>query len=451
MRKDTDVLIIGAGPAGIVCALTARWNYPDKKILVMRDVEKGVIPCGIPYMFASLQKPEQNAMSYASLEQNEIELVVDQAVKIDRKNKVVYTKKGDEYHYEKLVLAIGSRPVVPPIRGLEGKDGIYVIKKDLDYLVELVNRVKRCKKVVIVGGGFIGVEVADELSKLQGMEVAIIEMLSNLLPLSFDPEFCKLAEDKLRAQGVKIFTGTKVEEILGEDRVRGVRLSNGQELEADCLILAVGFTPNTQLALDAGLELDGKGIWVDEYMRTVDSDIFAVGDCASKRDFFTRKGAPVMLASVATAEARIAGANLYGLKVLREAKGTIGVFSTYVSGLVLASAGLTETKARREGFDVVVGKAEAVDKHPGALSGAQKTIVKLVFSREGGFLLGGQVAGGIPCGELINAVGVAIQKRFTIADLETFQMATHPYLTPAPTLYPLVLAAQDAARKLKSG
>jgi len=446
--KDTDILVIGGGPAGVVCALTARWYYPNKRITLVRDIKDGVIPCGIPYMISSLEKPEQNAMSYSSLEKNKIKLVIDHAVEIKRRNKVVRMVSGDEYRYEKLVLAIGSSPIIPPIPGVE-KKGIYPIKKEMGYLKDMVEAIKKQKRVLVLGGGFIGVEFADELSRLGGLEVTIVEMLPRLLARSFDPEFSKLVEEKLASQGVRILTNTVVEEFTGDAKVRGARLSTGEEVKTDCAILGIGAVPNTKLALDAGLDIGkGKGIWVDEYMRTVDPDIFAIGDCAGKRDFFTRKDAPVMLASIATSEARVAGANLYKLRVLRESKGTIGIFSTYVGGLVLGSAGLNEGTAGREGFEVVTGMAEAVDKHPSALPTARGTLVKLIFSRESQALLGGQVAGGMSCGELINAIGIAIQKRFTITELETLQMATHPWLTPPPTMYPLVLAAQDAAKRL---
>ncbi|MEA3305929.1 MAG: pyridine nucleotide-disulfide oxidoreductase, partial [Candidatus Omnitrophota bacterium] len=183
--------------------------------------------------------------------------------------------------------------------------------------------------------------------------------------------------------------------------------------------------------------------------RSVDQDIFAVGDCAGKRDFFTRKDTPVMLASTATAEARIAGANLYQLKVVRENKGTIAVYSTNVSGLVLGTAGLTENSAKKEGFEMVIGNFNGVDKHPAAMPGACSIKVKLVFAKHSGIIMGGQVAGCMSAGELINTIGIAIQKRASLTELETLQVATHPLLTAAPTMYPLILAAQDAAHKLQ--
>ena len=449
MERKVDILVIGGGPAGIVSSLTAKKYYPDKTILMIKNVKNSVIPCGIPYMFSSLKSPEENRLSTKPLENNGIEVVVDEAVRIDRKNKCVETKKGDRYSYEKLILALGSLPVVPPIPGID-KEGIYPIYKDMDYLKKVVNEVKEKKDILILGGGFIGVELADEISKLKGKNVYLVEILPHILANSFDEEFSILAEEKLRSKGVNVLTNAKVVEFLGNKRVSGVKLEDGRELKVDCVILGIGAVPNTKLATDAGINLGmGKGIWVDEYMRTIDPDIFAVGDCAGKRDFYTRKDAPVMLASIATAEARIAGANLYQLKVVRENKGTIAIYSTYIDGLVLASAGLTENSARKEGFEIVTGSFEGVDKHPPAMPGASKIKVKLVFSKQSGIILGGQVAGGLTCGELINLIGIAIQKRMSITEMETLQIATHPCLTSAPTMYPIVMAAQDAAYKLR--
>ncbi|MBN1353172.1 MAG: FAD-dependent oxidoreductase [Candidatus Omnitrophica bacterium] len=448
MIKKTDVLIIGGGPAGIVSAITAKRYYPDKNILIMKNVANGCIPCGIPYMFKSLKNPDDNKMGLDSLRNKNIETAADDAVKIDRSNKTVFSKSGREYQYEKLILALGSLPIKPSIHGIE-KENIYPIHKDMDYLKTTVDRIKKAKSVLVLGGGFIGVEFADEISKIAGLKVYLAEILPHLLANSFDKEFSVLAEEKLKSEDVTILTVTQVAEFLGGKKVEGVRFGDGKELEIDSAILGIGAVPNTSLATKAGLDLGrGKGIWVDEYMRTVDPDVFAVGDCAGKRDFYTRKDTSVMLASTATAEARIAGANLYQLKVVRENKGTIAIYSTYVNGLVLGSAGLTETSAKKEGFEIIAGNAGGMDKHPGSLPGASSIKVKLIFSRQSGILMGGQVSGGMSAGEIINIIGMAIQQRVSVTELETLQMATHPYLTSAPTMYPVVLAAQDASDKM---
>ncbi len=448
MRRKVDIIIVGAGPAGIVSAITARKYYPEKNILVIKNVINSCIPCGIPYMFSSLKNPQDNILGMDNLIKNNIEVVVDEVTKINRENKSIETKKSDEYVYEKLILATGSLPVIPKIPGID-KKGVYPIYKDMDYLITCVNEIKNSKSVLIIGGGFIGVEFADEISKIQGINVYLVEILPRLLANSFDEDFSLLAEEKLKNKGVKILLNKRIVEILGKEKVEGVRFENGEELKVDSVILGIGAVPNTKLAADAGLDLGrGKGIWVDEYMRTSDPDIFAIGDCAGKRDFFTRRDTTVMLASTATAEARVAGANLYQLKVVRENKGTIAIYSTYVDGLVLGSAGLTRTSAKKENFEIIEGNVEGVDKHPRSLPGANKIKVRLIFSRQSGILMGGQVAGGISAGEMINIIGMAIQQRVSLTELETLQMATHPYLTSAPTMYPIVLAAQNALGKI---
>jgi len=448
MLRKTDVLIIGGGPAGLVSAITAKRYYPDKKVLIVKNIANGCIPCGIPYMFRSLKNPDDNRLGTDMLRKNGIDVTIDEAVRIDRVKKKVIAGSGEEYEYEKLVLAVGSLPIKPSIAGIE-KEGIYPIYKDMDYMKATIAALKKARNVLVLGGGFIGVEFADEISKIEGLKVYLAEILPHLLENSFDGEFSMLAEKRLSSRGVEILTNSRVTEFLGKNKIEAVRFNNREEIEIDGSILGIGTVPNTTLAVESGLDLGkGKGIWVDEYMRTTDPDIFAVGDCAGKRDFYTRKDTPVMLASTATAEARIAGANLYKLKVVRENKGTIAIYSTYVDGLVLGSAGLTEKSAKKEGFEIVTGNTDGTDKHPPTLPGATKMKVKLIFSRQSGILMGGQVAGGISAGEIINIIGMAIQQRVSVTELETLQMATHPYLTSAPTVYPVVLAAQDASEKM---
>lgn len=448
-NKKYQIVVIGAGPAAVVSALTAKKYYPDKSVLLVKKYEIGVIPCGIPYMFYSLSAPEKNIMSYDPLIKNGVDVLTDEAIELDRTKKTVKTLGGDVIDFEKLILALGSKPITLNIPGFDLK-GVFPIKKEFNYLKEVVDWVKRSKRILILGGGFIGVEFADELANYKDKEIVLVELRPAILANSFDSEFSGLARERLRAKGVKVLTDTKVLGFEGKDGVvKYVELSNGQSLEIDCVISGIGALPNTDLAVAAGLDIGkGKGVWVDEYMRTSDLDIFAIGDCAGKRDFFTRRDLSVMLASTATAEARIAGASLYKIKVVRENKGTIAVFSTFIDGLALGSAGMTESFAKSAGFEVVVGNAEAVDKHPAALPGASKVKVKLIFAEQSGIILGGQVAGGTSAGELINIIGMAIQKKVSINELEMLQMATHPYLTSAPTVYPIVAAAIDAGKKL---
>jgi NADPH-dependent 2,4-dienoyl-CoA reductase/sulfur reductase-like enzyme len=441
--KKTQILIIGGGPAGTVCALTARKYYPEQSITVIRDIADGVVPCGIPYMISSLKTPADNASSPKPLLAQGIETEVDRAVEIDRTGKTVRMESGEIYSYEKLVLAVGSSPIVPPLPGVD-LPGIYSVKKELGYLLRMVEDLKERKRILVIGGGFIGLEFADELSQIPGCQVSLVEILPRLLANSFDSEFATLAEEKLKGNGVEILTSTRATGFTGRDRVEKAILEGGEEREVDAVVLGLGARPNINLADAAGLVLKGQqGIWVDEYLRTIDPDIFAIGDCATKRDFYTRKGISVMLASTATAEARVAGANLFKLKVIRENKGTIAIYSTYIDGLVLGSAGLTEDSARKEGFEIAVGTAEAMDQHPGTMPVARKIRVKLVFSRDSQIILGGQAAGGISAGEVINIIGMAIQKRDSRSELETLQMATHPWLTPPPTQYPLIAAAMQ--------
>jgi NADPH-dependent 2,4-dienoyl-CoA reductase/sulfur reductase-like enzyme len=449
MEKKTDILIVGAGPAGIVCATTAKKHYPSKSITVFKDIKDGVIPCGIPYMFSSLHNPDENKLGTDFLHNSGIDVVVDSVVKIDRNEKNIETAIGDKYFYEKLVLAIGSVPVNLPIKGIE-KEGVYQIKKELNYLNDVVEKIKNCKNVLVIGGGFIGVEFADEVSNLNGIKVTLVELLPNLLYNSFDPEFSVMAEEKLRKKGVDVMLNTQVQEIIGEDKVERVKFADGKEIPVDGVILGVGAKPNVKLAVDAGLELGHcGGVLTDEYMRTtLDSNVFAIGDCACKKDFYTRKAMVVMLASTATAEARVAGSNLYKIKVVRENKGTIAIYSTYIDGLVLGSAGLTEKTARAENFEIMVGSVDGVDKHPASLPGVSKGKMKLIFSMQSGIILGGQVSCGMSCAQMINIIGLAIQKRMSCTEMETLQVATHPYLTSSPVMYPIILAAQQVAEKI---
>ncbi len=446
-----DILVIGGGPAGMVAAVTAKKNYPDKKISLIRKEEKGVVPCGIPYIFDRLNSVNEDIMPSQPLIDNGVDLVVGEVTKIKTEEKIVVLKDEKIYQYDKLILALGSESHLVPIPGLD-KPGVWQVRKDCQYLEELRKAALKAKNIAIIGGGFIGVEFAEELSSLRNLKISIVEMLEHCLLTNFDQEFALAAEEKLKKKGVKIYTGAKIKEVSGQDKVEYLELENGEKIAADLVILSIGARPNIDLAKEAGIRTEEKGgIWVDEYMRTSQPDILAIGDCAQTKDFITGRNIPVMLASVAASEARIAANNLYQIKLIRENKGTLGVFSTYINGLTLAAAGLTERRAKEEKFEYIVGQAQAPNRHPGKLPGAELIRVKLIFAKSSeGLLLGAEMMGPESVGEMINAVAMAIQHQATLYDFNTWQIATHPLLTSAPTVYPLIAAAQEAMLKLKS-
>ncbi|MFO7792083.1 MAG: FAD-dependent oxidoreductase [Candidatus Saliniplasma sp.] len=439
--KEYDVIIIGGSAAGITTGITARRHYPDKNILLIRKEEQVLIPCGIPYIFGTVDKPENNLIPDSVLENNGIDLVIDRVEDIDRNERVVKMTGENEFAYKKLVIATGSQPLTPPIAGIEKKN-VFSIKKDLDHMNDILETMGDIDDLVILGGGFIGVEFADECNKNRDINVTIIEMMPHCLMRAFDEEYCKEAEEKLRDRGVDVITEKKLTEISGNEKVEKIKLSNGEELPADALILAIGVTPNTDLAENAGLEVEENGIIVDSNMRTNDPDIFACGDCTKKKSFFTGKTTGLWLASVATTEARIVGANLFS--TIRENSGAIGVFSTIIGDTVFGKAGMDAETARKEGFEVKVGKAEAANRHPAGMPGMHKMKVKLVFNSRNGELLGGQVRGGPSTGEAVNTISACIQKKMTADDIATFQLGTHPAVTASPVAYQIVNASEKA-------
>lgn len=446
--KKTDVLIIGGSAAGLVAASTAKSNYPDKDVTLIRKEEIVMIPCGIPYIYGTTGTTEKNILPDAGLLKLGVNIVVDEVLSIDKQDKTCNTKNGEFFTYDKLIIATGSMPTVP--KWLKGADldNVFTIPKNKIFLDELQSRLEECKKIVTIGAGFIGVELSDELKKI-GKEVVLVEKLPHILGLAFDEELAVEAEELLESRGIKLLTGIGVKEILGDKRVSGVLLENGERIEADAVILSMGYRPNIKLAEEAGLEINDMGfIKTDQYRRTGQDDIFAAGDCAEKRDFITGKLNGIMLASTACAEARVAGMNLYKLSVVKTFPGTIGIYSTAIGETGFGAAGLTEALAKQEGLDVVTGSFTGIDRHPGHIEDTHKQMVKLIVSKDSGIILGGEVIGGKSAGELVNVIGFIIQNRMTLADLLTSQIGTQPLLTASPAGYPLIKAAEVVAKKL---
>ncbi|MFW5996911.1 MAG: NAD(P)/FAD-dependent oxidoreductase [Lentisphaeria bacterium] len=446
--KSADIVIIGGSAAGLTAAITARRHYPEKTTLLIRRESHVLIPCGIPYIFGTVDSPENNLIPDSVLEQHGIEMMLAEVSNIDREKQTLSTSKGD-VKYERLILATGSVPAKPPIEGID-LNGVFSIHKDVEYLKRLQEKLEQSKNVVVIGGGFIGIEFADEINKSGNKNVTVVEIEPRCLNLAYDEEFCCKMEDVIRSRGVNIRTSSKVAGIVGNGNVENIVLDDGTKIPAEVVILGVGAGANVKLAKDAGLQIGMHtgAIVVDRTMRTSDKNIYACGDCAKKISFFGGTPSNLRLASIATSEARIAGANLYGIR--RENIGTVGVWSTSVGDLAMATAGLTEETACKLGYCVVSAKVEGPNRHPGKMPGAANTDLKLVFEKHSGVILGGQVAGDQTAGEIINALSACIQSRMTAEDIAIFQTGTHPALTASPISYPLVNAAEMALGKMDS-
>ena len=445
----TDVLVIGGSATGLVAAMTAKSHYPEKSVTVVRRDEKVMVPCGIPYIFGTVKTSDNNVLPDEGLKKLGVTIVVDDVLSIDKANKQCSLKKSESISYDKLILGVGSQPVIPGWLPGTGLKKVYTIQKSKTYLDQLQQELEGCQKIAVIGAGFIGVEVSDELVKI-GKDVTLFEILPHVLGQTFDDEFAVEAEKILASRQVKVVTGVGVFALLGEDTVHQLQLSDGTLIDVDAVILSMGYKASTELAQAMGLELNAYGfIKADQYRRTSAPDVFAAGDCAEKVDFATGKLSRVMLASTACTEGRIAGLNLYGLDTYSTFKGTVGIYFTFIGDTGFGVAGLTEKQALAEGFNIVTGTFSGIDRHPGKISDVHAQTVKLVVSCKSGVILGGAAIGGKSLGELVNVIGVAIQNHMTVHDLMLTQIGTHPLLTASPAGYPLIKAAEIVAQKLR--
>ncbi len=434
------IVVIGGTAAGPKAASRAkRLDEQADVTLLQKAPELSMASCGYPYYVAGEVK-ERDALlctpagivrdpAFFAGAKGITAMVGTEVTAIDRKAKTVAWKRlatGETGNlpYDKLIVTTGSVPKVPPIPGRE-LDGVTTLASlaDADGLRALADAGKG-KSAVIVGGGLIGMESCESLVEA-GMDVTVVEALPQILSF-LDPELALLVEKHARSKGAKIITKTGITEILGQNgKVSGVRLADGRELPCTLVVMAIGVAPNTTLAKEAGLALGAtRGLVVDKHMRTSDPDIYAAGDCVEVTNRLTGKPMHAPFGDLANLEGRVAADNaVLGDKTVFP--GTIGSGICKVFDFAAASTGLSERRAREEGFDVVTAINASPDK-PGFM-GAKPVVSKLIADAKTGRILGFACVGLGNVNRQTAEMAMAILGGLTVDDVA---MADLPYAPP---------------------
>lgn len=459
-NKQTDKVVIIGGVAGGASA-AARLRRLDEQVnivLLERGDYVSYANCGLPYYVGGvieergellLHTPESLRLRY------NIDVRVGQeATAINREHKRVTVQPTDgspayEEDYDTLVIATGSSPLKPPIPGIDHAriQTLWTVP-DTDRIHKLAND-PAIKRVTVVGGGFIGLEMAENL-RHKGLDVTLVEALPQVMaPL--DLEMAAMLHTEIRNNGVELLLGDAVSRF--EDNNGGVRtvLKSERAVESDLVILAIGVRPNSQLAKDAGLKLNERGgIQVDAHMRTDDPAIYAVGDAVEVVDFVSGEAAMVPLAGPANKQGRIAADNIAGLNSVYN--GTQGSSVVQVFGLTAASTGQAEKALIRRGLkagedydSVIVTQLN----HAGYYPGADYLTIKLLFTTDGQKVLGAQAVGVQGVDKRIDVIATAIRLGATVQDLQELELCYAPPFSSAKD--PMNMAGFMAGNMLAGG
>ena len=456
--KKIKVVIIGGVAAGPKAGAKIVRMCPEAEVTI---IEKGEFlsyaGCGLPYYISGVVKEQKELMSTPVGTVRDLVFfknvknikVYDktEALSIDRDKKTVLiqnltSQEKQEIAYDKLVLATGSTPLRPNIKGINLKNifTLHGVEDAEGIKAEFLER--KAKDVTIVGGGLIGIEMAEALHEI-GTRVTIVEHLPQILSF-LDWEMAQLVTKHLETKGVKVKTNTTVLEFSGEDSIAKI-ITNEGEVQTDVAILAMGVKPNVALAATAKLEIGETGaIKVNEYMQTSESDIYAAGDCVEVINRITKKSCYVPLGSTANKQGRVAAMNICGRK-----DKFLGVLNTVICKVFdfgVASTGLTEEKAKAEGYEVVTVLSPAPDRahfYPTA----KPIMIKLVIDKKSAKLLGMQTIGMGSVDKRMDIGVTAITAGLTIDDIANLDLAYAPPYAPA--MDNIITAANVGRNKLE--
>ena len=447
------LVIVGGVAAGTKAASRARRLDAEMEITVYQEEpEPSISECGLPYFLSGVVEERERlvARTPEKFAQKEIEVLVRHRVeRIDASAKRLIVHDLDagktfEDGYDRLVVATGARAVLPPIPGAD-LEGVFELRflTDADRIKSYVEE-NSPKKATIVGGGYIGLEVAENLCGL-GIECSLIEG-EDRVALAYGPEVSERVEAELQAHDVNIFTGEKVDEFTGEGRVQGVGFGD-TELATDLVIIGVGISPNVELASEAGAELGETGaILVDKHMKTSIPDVWAAGDCVETTDLTSGEPAWIPLGDTANQMGRVAGTNAATGEDTLEFPGTLGTGIFKVFDLGVGKTGLSEEAAADAGFETVSASLSVYDR-AAYYPGAGKVFLKLIADRATGRLLGAEAAGS-SSDKLIDICATALWGKLSYPDLVNIDLAYSPPY--GPTLSPVIQAASILSGKFES-
>ena len=438
------MVVVGGVAAGTKAASRARRVDAEAEITVYQEEpEPSISECGLPYLLSGVvdERDDLVARTPEQFAEKGVEVRVRHRVeKIDPGSKklCVRTLESDEVFedvYDRLIIATGARAVLPPIPGAE-LDGVFKLRflTDADEIRRYIEE-RSPGKAAVVGGGYIGLEVAENLCRL-GMEVSLIEA-EERVALAYGLEVAGRVEEHLEENGVSVHTGAKVEEFTGVGRVEGVRFGE-EEIATDLVVVGIGIEPRVELAEEAGAELGESGaIRVDRHMKTSLPDVWAAGDCVETVNLVSGEQAWVPLGDTANQMGRVAGTNAAMGEDTLEFPGVLGTGIFKVFDLGVGKTGLSEKEAEEAGFETVSAAVETMDR-ASYYPGVGKVFLKLIAERSTGRLIGAEAAG-YGAAKLTDVCATAIWGKLAYPDLVNLDLAYAPPYGPA--LSPVVQAA----------
>ncbi|MDD6188169.1 MAG: FAD-dependent oxidoreductase [Clostridiales bacterium] len=444
------ILVVGGVAAGASAATKARRTNEDAEIVLFeRGNYVSFANCGLPYYIGGVIE-DRDELLLVTPEMFKDRFNIDvrinhEVVGVDARNKTITVKtpEGETTEaYDKLILATGGRPIVPPIKGIE-QDGVYNVftVPDADRIVSRLEA--GTKSAVVVGGGFIGLESAENLRE-KGVKVTIIERLPQIMS-NMDQEFSDVLIGHFEEMGITVLTGASVSEITGDGKANGVVLADGTAIPADMVIMAAGVRSSTELAVQAGVRIgETGGVWTDATMRTSDPDIYAAGDMVESLNLVSGKKVRIPLAGSANKQGRAAGCNAAGGKLLF--KGVLGTAIIKIGELTAARTGLNAREAAALGWDfesVYVPGFSNATYYPDAMP----MVLKLTVAKQDGRILGAQGVGRKGIDKRIDVLATAIYSGLTVFDLENLDLAYAPPYSSAKD--PVILGGMIAANMIR--